>query len=777
LENRKIFDVSIHKSQLLGIQRLKSIQIEQHLAQIKHLDETIRRYLFQGFLELASSNMHMAELEAAEAAFQICVCYCLGFGVAADDGEARNWLVKSAWKGLVKARGLVKRLFDACEAEVPPNTPTREWLIEATLGGCPIAAAELEITDGSEHHILLRQRICKSDIDLLKCHYPLDEGIFRGLAPRLEELSANNPDLRINDAGDTFLHFVAVHGGVKLAEDSWRMGVWKNIDEVNNEQESALLLACRAGNEGMIEYLTQNGANVQRASKKGVTPLHWAVTMKRGFSISRIARMLVEAGADTEAETNCVIKQSLHSHHINDLPQGTPLAWVISISHVAAVKVLLELDAFATRSHLLAAAFIHDFKTIEILLQEQHLLDEEYCPSDLKDFDESNKSILAYAISGENRFSSLIRHGSQYRSTVRSTLELLLQKGADPECVDITYSGSGDTALMHAVRNSPVEILEMLLNSCPEQLDTHCGDISPIKWTIENENEEKFSFLMDHKAAIEGVCDESNGSTLLHHCAYSMNHGAFFAAAIIDRGADIYARSATGYTPVREAVCNGNIDLAKFLICKGGSLSDIDSNGCTTLGSTLTTCSAASLAGVEFLLETSSPNYLVHPERGLGALHFGVCLADKLHDSSIHRQIYDLLLARFKSNLDDVDISGWSPLHLAAAFADPYALRMLLKAGANFSIRDGHGYTPLDIARMTTGLEPSAFWVFGSKLERIESIQQRITRSRLDTSPSASALTEFGDAMESEWGLENFSEKRSTVIEFLAEWIEKAGEH
>jgi hypothetical protein len=102
---------------------------------------------------------------------------------------------------------------------------------------------------------------------------------------------------------------------------------------------------------------------------------------------------------------------------------------------------------------------------------------------------------------------------------------------------------------------------------------------------------------------------------------------------------------------------------------------------------------------------------------------------------------------------------------------------MLLKAGANFSIRDGHGYTPLDIARMTTGLEPSAFWVFGSKLERIESIQQRITRSRLDTSPSASALTEFGDAMESEWGLENFSEKRSTVIEFLAEWIEKAGEH
>ncbi|KAF8534846.1 ankyrin repeat-containing domain protein [Trichophaea hybrida] len=329
---------------------------------------------------------------------------------------------------------------------------------------------------------------------------------------------------------------------------------------------------------------------------------------------------------------------------------------------------------------------------------------------------------------------------------------------------------------MHAMRNSPVEILDVVLSTCPEQLNTHCGDTSPIQWAIENEKQKKFNFLIDHGAAIERVCDEGNGSTLLHHCAYSMNHGEFFAAAIIDRGADIHAVSAMGYTPVREALCNGNIDLAKSLICKGGSLSDFDSNGFTTLGSILMTCSAASLAGVEFLLETSSPNYLVHPQRGLGALHFGICLADKLHDSSIHRQIYDLLLARFKSNLDDVDICGWSPLHFAAAFADPYALRMLLKAGANSSLRDGHGYAPLDIARKTTRLEPSVYWVPGFKLERIEFIQRLVTRKEQDASPSISALrTDLGDAIESEWGLEKFSEKRSTTIEFLAEWIEKAG--
>jgi hypothetical protein len=54
---------------------------------------------------------------------------------------------------------------------------------------------------------------------------------------------------------------------------------------------------------------------------------------------------------------------------------------------------------------------------------------------------------------------------------------------------------------------------------------------------------------------------------------------------------------------------------------------------------------------------------------------------------------------------DDPDVAvGQTPLHYAAKFGVYYAVKMLLKAGADPSLRDNNGKTPADVARKQLAL-------------------------------------------------------------------------
>jgi ankyrin repeat protein len=729
----------------------------------------VKCQLFSGFRELALSDTP----DAAEAALQLSVCYCIGFGVVIDTAEARHWIAESAWKGSVRARGLIRRLFEACGEAIPSDFPIASWLSQATIAGSRIASADLEKLDlvGYLHsRDLLQLSLCKPETCWLPSDDPTNISNILGRVTTLREEGTRVASLSINSDGDTLLHYAATQGNTELAEFLLQGPDSEDIDAPNRGGETALLYACRAGHSEMVKFLIlKHGADVKKESSNGVTPLHWIISLVEP-TLRLIAELLVNAGADTEAKTTSPVKQNSHSS--DDLPPGTPLSWAIAVDYELAIRTLLDLEALPAigvhgHSLLRNAVFTRSSNVVEILLQE------DICIADLDDFDDSERSILSYAINGENRFSGLVRHGANYHNSIKSTIKLLADNGADMTVVALTSSGDEDTAFMYAVRNCPLEILEILLSlGYSDQIDLRCGDTSPLIWAIENEHQEKFDFLMKHGAAAGSLWIEPTHRTLLHACSYSAKYGTYFAKELIERGADVNTASAEGFSPLGEAMSEGNLGVAKLLLESGASMTVIDSNGFNILGSVLSDCSTAALAGVEFALENGLGDYIVHSSRRLGALHLGICFTDKLHDGTAHRQIFNLLLSSFKSRIDDVDISGWSPLHLAAAAGDPYALQALLKAGADYSLLDKHGRTALDIARKLAKVDTSTFWTQTAKPALHEFEDYLVNADMLDNVGEGTDLgSEFEKLLNEEYGLADFREKWQGMVELFERLI------
>jgi ankyrin repeat protein len=740
-------------------------QVLRGLDKANKLPQVVKHQLFKGFQELAISDAP----SAAEAALQLSVCYCIGFGVTADMSEARNWIAKSATRGSVEARGLVGRFYEACGEKIPSDFPITEWLFQGMISGSRVAADDLQKLDPAEYRKaqnLFQLNICSPDSDWLHSNGQINMELVQSRAIAAAEQGVGIANLRVNDAKDTLLHYAAAQGNVEFAEALLRGSPEGAIDVVNVKQETALLYACRAGHPEMVRYLISNHANVQNKSLDGVTPLHWIISMTKS-AIQPIAELLVLSGADTEAKTISLIQRS--SHSLDDLPLGTPLSWAIATGNEFAVRTLLNLGAIPAievsgLSLLREAVSIHSPGIVQILLRE------DICNDDIGDFDDMGWSILSYAISGENKFSGMIRHGENYHNAVKSTFQLLVAQGADVTAVDLTYGSTGGTAVMFAVRYGALEILEILLSlGLSEQIAVPCGDTSPLTWAIENEDKEKFRLLMKYRSTIDHFFNESNGMTLLHGCSYSMKHGAFFARELLKHGADINAVTAEGYSPLREAICNGNSDVAKVLLSEGASAEDIDTDGFSILGSVLLDCSGAAVMGLKFVLGNNLADYVVHQSYHLGALHMGICFMDKLHDSTAHREKIDLLLSSFKSHIDEVDIAGRTPLHLAAASGDPYALQALLRAGANLSTVDKHGDTAMDIVKELAQADAQGSW--STRKPALIDSQRRLAAGDIsDNAEKEAGQNEFMELLQEEYGLEASRDKRLALVKILQRW-------
>lgn len=272
-------------------------------------------------------------------------------------------------------------------------------------------------------------------------------------------------------------------------------------------------------------------------------------------------------------------------------------------------------------------------------------------------------------------------HVAARRNRNPAIAQALLDRGADLEAVDIRGWSVLETAV--AAGNASTERTlrlhgQPLLGLEPWRLAY--GD-----W-IETATVEDVTALLDTDPAV--VSESSLFAGFLLQAA-QLNSDPAVTALLLDRGADIDARSARGRTALHRAARNPNPAVAELLLDRGADLNLPDKLGNTPLHR----------AG--FNEEPAVAAALLDRGANLGAREtFGDTV---LHNAARNPNpaVLELLLDR-GADIKAVDQFGNTALHeAAAANGNPAVVALLLDRGADLGARDEGGRTPLHEAALT----------------------------------------------------------------------------
>lgn len=171
--------------------------------------------------------------------------------------------------------------------------------------------------------------------------------------------------------------------------------------------------------------------------------------------------------------------------------------------------------------------------------------------------------------------------------------------------------------------------------------------------------------------------------------------------ALIGKGANVNYRGTHGNTPLGYSAYSGHDEIVRFLLDAGADPNIPAYDG----------WSALALAVYEghprpakLLLDTGADPHFVHGQSGENLLHVAVAKSDQGESAS--RCVALLLGAGVNPNgktkqgvetdsFYNVTVYSETPLHWAAAYGDEATVKMLIDAGADVSIEDGRGDTPL----------------------------------------------------------------------------------
>ena len=160
---------------------------------------------------------------------------------------------------------------------------------------------------------------------------------------------------------------------------------------------------------------------------------------------------------------------------------------------------------------------------------------------------------------------------------------------------------------------------------------------------------------------------------------------------LVKNGADIHIQDGRGRTPLLIAVSENQIELARFLIDAGANVNTQDHK----LDSPLL------LAGASGYLEILKMTLHANPDFSLYNRYGGTALIPACERG--HVEVVKVLL-KTKTDIDHVNHLGWTALLEAIILSDggprhQEIVQLLVDAGADITIPDGDGVTPLKHAQ------------------------------------------------------------------------------
>jgi len=483
------------------------------------------------------------------------------------------------------------------------------------------------------------------------------------------------------------LHKALAEGDVALAKSLISEGV--EVDEEDENGETALTIACRNGHKELVELLIKEGADINANGQ----PLHAAAWEGH----KDIVELLLDSGADVDA--------------IKGKNRWTPLHSACNRGNVEVAEVLIvngaDVNALSgyDSTPMYEAFWNKHWDTVKLLINNgadvNHVRKDESPP-------------IHYAI----------------RSNDTEVAKLLVNHGADFNREDY----EGWTAFRYAVGYGNVELVDFLIAKGAKVSDFHFaawrGDLTVV---------ERF---LDQGTDVN-IKDDQFNWTPLHWATFTSQRAT--VEFLIAKGADVNAGGQWNDPPLHYAAVNGHKGLVELLLAKGAEVNAKDNGGKTGLHDAawvghLEIVELLIGSGADLNAEDGSdraPLYRAvdknHPKVvGLLATNGAdVNAKDKYNRTSLYiayqrgdDEIIDLLskygatgtlsyaagagdiekvreLIEQQANVNQRDENGKTPLHRAASMGHIDVAELLLNKGANIDTKAGldeNGSTSLQLA-------------------------------------------------------------------------------
>ncbi|KAJ5980250.1 hypothetical protein N7481_007548, partial [Penicillium waksmanii] len=438
----------------------------------------------------------------------------------------------------------------------------------------------------------------------------------------------------------TGLHFLAFFGVPGKARRLLEQG------EKINSQENALGVtplhcAMYQGNEEMVEFLLENGANGNATTAGGQTALHIATQrghrkcMKLLFAQHVDLHLVDDTGASClhaavgtateESTVPLLVKHKAGLNFQNPINGNTALHLAVMFRRPRIILFLLEKGAVIDIANdegitpLQLAANLDNCEAISLLLQ--------HCAQ-----------IEARALSGPTALQYAAWKGHWI------AFDLLLIGGADIN----VWNKQGETLLHEQARHGlNASVVTKLLNQGANIEARTSQGYTPLQCAAINGNKTIFNLLLERGAKID--IETAKGETILHLTPPANQNCLDILKAALSEGLDVKATSSQGWTPLHKTVYTGT-----------GSLDVSDDK---------------TVDYIELLLKYgSSVNDRTPP------LHLATT-------APIPRASLVEYLIKKGSDVNSKNNEGKTPLHLAAERGRESVFRALMAAGADLSIK------------------------------------------------------------------------------------------
>jgi ankyrin repeat protein len=512
-------------------------------------------------------------------------------------------------------------------------------------------------------------------------HTALMLAVMGGHTAAAEQLLAASADPKLVDGVEnTVLHLAARCGMLSLVERLLALGDL-DINTLNAQNASALLLALQGGHIEVVNCLLAAGADVTFADEDGDTALHLAVI---GGELALVRRLLG-------------LNLNIDATNLRGL---TPLMLAIMKEQVEIVDCLLSAEADAmhvdadgdTVLHLAAGSGLLTCVTL-LLAQDSLVID----------------------VANHQGATALIAAARRGRvDVVRS----LISHGADASKQDSVIQG---TALLHAAGNGHLDVVIALLEASRNELNiAGQRDATPLLVALNNEHVEVASYLLE--SGVDVTLADADGDTALHLAAGSglltcvtsllaqdtvaideVNHQgetALITAArrgradvvnlLIERDADTSKQDTQAQgTALLHAANSGHLDVVKLLLAASNAeLNVMSQRGMTPL---LVALNSEHVEVVNYLLESGADITLADAD-GDTALHFAVTAEDIT--------LVECLLAQEAINLNAQNDQSLTPLMFAFFRQKLNIVEYLILAGADVSVANRDNNTVLHLGAM-----------------------------------------------------------------------------